>query len=1074
MAKQSLNTIKNWFKTRLKPTQAQFWDTWDSFWHKDDSIPTESVTGLDTILNSKASTESVTNLQNSVSQSITDIGNEIILLADSVAGAEDQILANQAMDDLTYSFELNEPLTKGQIVQLLESGKIEGVKLSSTVDRAAGAGTTFEPDSSNYMRVAFDPGTPGSFVIAYTGENNVGTCIAGTFDGTNVVFGTRKIFLASTVYVPVVAFDPHAPGKFAIAYPNNNNSKRLEVAIGTVAANEITLGAAQLSTRYVSNLSIAYDPFNADTFLISYTDQGTYAGKCIVCTTTGNDVAFGSPVEFTPFISYKTVVLFDPNTAGSVIVAYNRSGYAGEVIPGTLNAGVLTFGAPSAFSDAYINTMDASFDPLIPGRFIVAWEDGAIGLVAAGTTDQNAVTLGAPVEFLSTQPYNVSLSFDYFTQGQFVLGYMDNAINQNAFVISGSCQGVELSLSATRAIVTTAAQNLILKFDPSRAGAYIAVYRDGFPGKVVSEQLSFTSNLNQDDLVGILQESGLATEIKPVRLLGGVDDNQQGLVIGETFYVQADGSLGKNAAAPAVLLGRAVSETAILMDMGDALAPKLDRGNYAGTGEDLYNAIQNILDLLASDDTTLDELQEIVNFIKQNKSELDSLGIANIAGLTDALAAKVDKVAGKQLSTEDFTTTLKQKLDGIDMNSKLDRGTYTGTAQDLYELTQNNYNGVVLPTSGVTAMTKVGNTDLNWLLKDVKLVLLADNLTENAVIADYANPEIIAGADLTGASGQVMVKIPRFYYREELDGSGVLVRADISPIKLIGFTCHPKFTRPDGTEREFVYVGAFEASRDASSMLASASDAAVWTPQTLATYRANAFSRGAGWYPYDFWTHHLVQALFYAYYGTFDSQTALPGYTERTAWNDTYKRNTGRSSILTGINGTVPADLAGLDADLDDANWRIAEKNIANRFLFIENIFGHVWKFLDGCSFDGRVGQPNLAYVTNNPALFSSVDADILANYEVLGGELPAASNEAYVQSLQAGFLPKAHGGGSTTYVTDYFWSYLDDETRDYFRSVRSGGNLYFGGQAGVAARISLDSLGNAASTIGSRLCAAP
>lgn len=48
--KVSLATIKNWFKTGLKPTQSQFWDTWDSFWHKDDSIPTSSVAGLDAAL----------------------------------------------------------------------------------------------------------------------------------------------------------------------------------------------------------------------------------------------------------------------------------------------------------------------------------------------------------------------------------------------------------------------------------------------------------------------------------------------------------------------------------------------------------------------------------------------------------------------------------------------------------------------------------------------------------------------------------------------------------------------------------------------------------------------------------------------------------------------------------------------------------------------------------------------------------------------------------------------------------------------------------------------------------------
>ena len=54
MAKVSLSTIKNWFKTGLKPTQAQFWDTWDSFRHKDDAVPAVEVSGLDALLAGKA------------------------------------------------------------------------------------------------------------------------------------------------------------------------------------------------------------------------------------------------------------------------------------------------------------------------------------------------------------------------------------------------------------------------------------------------------------------------------------------------------------------------------------------------------------------------------------------------------------------------------------------------------------------------------------------------------------------------------------------------------------------------------------------------------------------------------------------------------------------------------------------------------------------------------------------------------------------------------------------------------------------------------------------------------------
>ncbi|KAF2337989.1 pyocin knob domain-containing protein [Flavobacterium nitrogenifigens] len=54
MAIQTLNTIKSWFKTTLKPSQQQFWDTWDSFRHKFDKVPVEEIEGIDELLNTKA------------------------------------------------------------------------------------------------------------------------------------------------------------------------------------------------------------------------------------------------------------------------------------------------------------------------------------------------------------------------------------------------------------------------------------------------------------------------------------------------------------------------------------------------------------------------------------------------------------------------------------------------------------------------------------------------------------------------------------------------------------------------------------------------------------------------------------------------------------------------------------------------------------------------------------------------------------------------------------------------------------------------------------------------------------
>lgn len=47
-------TIRNWFKTGLKPTQTQFWSTWDSYWHKSESLPISSITNLGNLLDAKA------------------------------------------------------------------------------------------------------------------------------------------------------------------------------------------------------------------------------------------------------------------------------------------------------------------------------------------------------------------------------------------------------------------------------------------------------------------------------------------------------------------------------------------------------------------------------------------------------------------------------------------------------------------------------------------------------------------------------------------------------------------------------------------------------------------------------------------------------------------------------------------------------------------------------------------------------------------------------------------------------------------------------------------------------------
>lgn len=74
--------------------------------------------------------------------------------------------------------------------------------------------------------------------------------------------------------------------------------------------------------------------------------------------------------------------------------------------------------------------------------------------------------------------------------------------------------------------------------------------------------------------------------------------------------------------------------------------------NTNASFEETQLAIDNINSLLATDDITLDQLQEVVNFIKANKTDLENLAIDNISGLTAALESKQDNlISGTTIKT---------------------------------------------------------------------------------------------------------------------------------------------------------------------------------------------------------------------------------------------------------------------------------------------------------------------------------------------------------------------------------------------------------------------------------------
>lgn len=100
-------------------------------------------------------------------------------------------------------------------------------------------------------------------------------------------------------------------------------------------------------------------------------------------------------------------------------------------------------------------------------------------------------------------------------------------------------------------------------------------------------------------------------------------------------------------------------------------------------GKTVEDTITEILNALNSKTSIADVEAKIKNIIGTAPGALDTLqelatalnNDANFATtITNLLANKVDKVSGKQLSTQDFTTELKTKLESLKINAD-------GTAQ---------------------------------------------------------------------------------------------------------------------------------------------------------------------------------------------------------------------------------------------------------------------------------------------------------------------------------------------------------------------------------------------------------
>lgn len=356
-----------------------------------------------------------------------------------------------------------------------------------------------------------------------------------------------------------------------------------------------------------------------------------------------------------------------------------------------------------------------------------------------------------------------------------------------------------------------------------------------------------------------------------------------------------------------------------------------------------------------------------------------------------------------------------------------------------------------------------------------------------------------AAADLTGATGQMETELPDMYVRFETDGNKCRHLQSTEPLP--GFHLWRKG-----------YIGSVEATvQRSTTTLASVcntdadyrggnNDATrdgtyrtmLGMPATnisLTNFRAYARKRGSTeWNCNLYRLHKMMWWLFAVEYANFNSQAdfnaALDenGYHQGglgagvTTWDGTTWSNyngyyplvpCGVTNSLGNHTGTVDYNVIGSDGST-------VKTFAVPRYRGVENPFGHIWKWTDGCKCiiqSEASGGLSKFYVCDNPANFTSSGT---TNYDYRGN-LPRS--EGYVKALILGadgeIMPLAVGGGSTTYFCDYFYTNIPTSGESE-RGVLFGGLAYNGATAGFVSAATANAATSAAATFGSRLCFDP
>lgn len=397
-------------------------------------------------------------------------------------------------------------------------------------------------------------------------------------------------------------------------------------------------------------------------------------------------------------------------------------------------------------------------------------------------------------------------------------------------------------------------------------------------------------------------------------------------------------------------------------------------------------------------------------------------------------------------------------------------------------------------------VTRIGNMSLHKSLP-VHSRLKGCLLDDDGNVVEYLNPTGWTGQTRDGSRGQVMVELPMYYRKFEIEGNKRRVKFSEYPL-------------PGYHQVKKKYVSAYEATvqRSTTTLCSVVNDDADYrggnndsskdtnsntllgrpaTAISRTNFRAYARKRKSSTKEWNCMTYDIQKDLFWLFaveYATLDTQKAYNaekdsnGYAQGGLGDGVTTLDGSKWSAFNGYYPFIPCgytDELGNGTGIKEYSMpteydsSIKKVNVP-RYRGIENPFGHIWQWTDGINIQiqsAAAGGLSKVFVTDDPEKFNDSN---YTGYSHVGNE---ARTEGYVKSVIFGeggeIIPDVVGGGSTTYFCDYHYTNIPS-SGEVLRGVLFGGSANDGASAGLAFANSHYAPSITHASFGSRLCFIP